>query len=249
MSLWPVPQKRADRLALAKSYPYRIPEESFLYVDGKTWALDGFDGRDVAGRTPVLAVGSNQSPDQLRRKFGGFATSVVIPVTRAWLADFDVVFASHVTRYGSIPGNLWPMQGMRVRLSINWLTHDQLAHMHGSEIAGENYVYARLPDIDLSITDGPLLNNVFAHVSRHGAMNVDGKPAGLSALAAEGRPHRALDQAAALGFLRDQVALATELDEFILQGIADKDARRGRTEFLRRAALPFDWPRLEIVER
>jgi hypothetical protein len=58
-----------------------------------------------------------------------------------------------------------------------------------------------------------------------------------------------LDQPAALTFLRDQVEPAAELDEFILQGVADKDARRERTDFLRRAALPFHWPRLEIVER
>jgi hypothetical protein len=249
MSLWPVPADRAARLALAKSYPFWIPEHSYLYVDGKVWSLDGFDARDVTGRTPVLAVGSNQSPDQLRRKFGGFATSLVIPVTRAWLADFDVVFATHVTRYGAIPGNLWPVPGMRVRLSINWVTQDQLTHMHESEIAGENYVYARLPGIDLSIIDGPRLDSAFAYVSRHGAMNVDGKPAGLAALAAEGRPHRALDQAAALARLRDEMAPAADLDEFILQGVADKDVRRQRTEFLRRAALPFHWPKLEIAER
>src|SRR3546814_12837230 len=74
-----------------------------------------------------------------------------MPGPRAWLADFDVVYATHITRDGSIPGNLFPTPGARVRLSVTWLDAEQLAAMHATEIAGEHYVFGRLGAVELAI--------------------------------------------------------------------------------------------------
>jgi hypothetical protein len=105
-TLWPVPTGRAERLALARAYPFAIPEGSYLLDGGAIRPPASLDGVDLAQRVPVLAVGSNQAQDHLRRKFAQMASPLRLPVTRAWLDDFDVVYATHVTRYGSIPGNL-----------------------------------------------------------------------------------------------------------------------------------------------
>jgi len=50
---------------------------------------------------PVLAVGSNGSPQQLARKFppAKFPNGVLIPVVRAVLEDFDVVYAPLLAAY------------------------------------------------------------------------------------------------------------------------------------------------------
>lgn len=57
--------------------------------------------------TAVLAIGSNGSPEQLARKFqqSRFPGRVLIPVVRAVLEDFDVVYAPLIAAYGSCPGN------------------------------------------------------------------------------------------------------------------------------------------------
>lgn len=60
-------------------------------------------------RTPVLAIGSNGAPEQLGRKFqpSRFPTGVVIPVLKAVLWDFDVVYAPVIAAYGSCAGLLF----------------------------------------------------------------------------------------------------------------------------------------------
>lgn len=55
---------------------------------------------------PVLAIGSNGSPQQLARKFPAsrFPDGVLIPVVRAVLEDFDVVYAPLLAAYGAVAG-------------------------------------------------------------------------------------------------------------------------------------------------
>ncbi|WP_119462151.1 hypothetical protein [Rhodospirillaceae bacterium SYSU D60014] len=248
MTLWPVPNGAAERLALAKGYPFFIPEESYLLADGAVRPLPALDDPVFAGRTPVLAVGSNQSPDQLRRKFAHFPPPARIPVTRAWLADFDVVYATHITRYGSIPGNLFPTPGARVRLSVTWLDAEQLAAMHATEIAGEHYVFGRLGAVELAIDNGPMLRQVHGYVSLQGCLREDDAPVGLAAIRAEGRPYPGLPQEAMLELLRRRCASPLALDDFILALVTDPDLRDACTQRLRADGLPFAWTHLDVVE-
>ena len=55
---------------------------------------------------PVLAIGSNGSPQQLARKFppSKFPDGVLIPVVRAVLEGFDVVYAPLLAAYGACAG-------------------------------------------------------------------------------------------------------------------------------------------------
>lgn len=57
------------------------------------------------GRTAVLAYGSNASPLQLARKFPAADfkdEDALIPVVRGTLADFDVVYAAHISSCESV---------------------------------------------------------------------------------------------------------------------------------------------------
>ena len=245
--LWPVPQDRAERLALATSYPFAIPEHSYLFFDGAVLPLPAAE--DLRDRTPVLAVGSNQSPDQLRRKFAQLKGSVRCPVTRCWLEGFDVVYATHVTRYGAIPGNLHPAPGARVRLSVTWLDPDQLAVMHATELTGENYVFTRLEGAALRLEGGKRLDDVLAYVSLEGALNRDGRPIGLAAVEAEARPHPAVSQADALALLHARAGMGASIEDMIIAAINEPAERRRLTEILRRDAIAADWKSLTILER
>jgi len=75
----------------ACGYPYQIEARSYVIANGGHVVVDHDDHlEDLKNRRPVLAVGSNMSPQQLARKFpaphGG-----TIPVTRIQLLDFDSV--------------------------------------------------------------------------------------------------------------------------------------------------------------
>lgn len=245
--VWAVPEDRAARLALARAYPFAFPDHSLLFEGGLARPLDDL-APFVAGRTAVLAVGSNQSPEQLARKYAHLP-GTVIPLTRVWLDDFDVVYATHVTRYGAIPGNLHPAPGARVRLSITWLDDDQLRVMHATEIAGENYVFARLDRVRLTVDGGMTLDSVHAYVSLHGSLCHAGAAIGLAAIRAENRPHGALTQDEALALLAARAGHGGDLDDFIHEAIAEPATRDARTALLRRDALKFDWPMLTVVAR
>ena len=156
------------------SYPYAIPECSFVF-DKAGWRPAAIEAALTTGRHPVIACGSNRSPDQLARKYFDFA-AVTIPVQRAWLADFDVVYAAHITGYGSISACPMPSPGVRVEVSVTWLSDDLMARMHATEGRGHSYDYARLSGLDLVLEGGGVLDSAFAYIHRGGALTVGWRP-------------------------------------------------------------------------
>lgn len=177
-----------DKLARALGYPFDIPEHSFVYENGEVRAFEDASERD--GRIPVIACGSNRAPKQIAWKYRAEENSK-IPVERAWLADFDVVHVAHLTHYGSVAATLQHVGAMRVEVSINWLTEDQLTLMHETESIGSHYHYARLDKIDLDAEIGGRLDSAFAYATILGCLSVSGNLAGLAAVRAEGQIGRA----------------------------------------------------------
>ena len=227
-----------DRLNIAKSYPYSVPRRSYLFVDGVQRPPSPAPG---AGRTPVIACGSNRSPAQLARKFRSWPQGTEIPVTLARLADHDVVYSAHFSRYGAMPATLLPAPGVRAEVAITWLTAPQLERMHQTEGA-ENYRFVRLDGIDLETADGSRLAVAHVYWSRRGALRHNGAAVPLAAIDAAGRDVAPLDQEAALTLARDRLAPDAPLDDFILQNIACPVTRAQRTARLRRDAILIDIP-------
>ena len=110
------PDERAI-VARARDYPSPIPAESFIYSDDGPQPVIS---DSIEGRTPVLAIGSNQSPIRLSQKFG-HAPRHRIPVQRAELHGFDVVFSAHIAAYGSVPAMLQLSPGARMSIAVTWL--------------------------------------------------------------------------------------------------------------------------------
>ncbi len=232
---WPLPDAAAERLALALDYPYAAPESSYLFAEG---AEQPIAAADYAGRRPVLAHGSNRAPGQLLRKFG---TAAEIPVTYAWLAGFDVVYAAHVTRYGAVSSTLQRAPGCRVRVALTWLNEAQLARMHETEGAA-SYPFGRLEGVTLEPEEGPAAAAFECYVNAHGSLAEAGRPVGLGLLRAESRPHGARLQRDLQEALRARHHPADSLEAHVLATIADPGRRRAFAERLRAEALPLDLP-------
>ena len=117
-------------LARALLYPYPAPTGDFYMQNGSLFLVpEGIRADKLRGRIPVLGVGSNCAPLQLRRKFRkGF-----VPVTAATLHNADVVFAAHLSSYCAVPATAVASPGTRVMLNIAWLNKDQLKVMDKSE--------------------------------------------------------------------------------------------------------------------
>ena len=223
---WPLPQTAPELLRLAYGYPYDAPPGGYLLRDGQLAPLEEAVFKE---RIPVLAHGSNRAPEQLARKFpphkfpGG-----EIPVTRGWLSDHAVVYCACLTRYGACPSLLHHRPGSSARLSINWLTQDQLAFMHLTEGA---YGFGTLT-ADFQPEDGPVPDRICLYHGTHGALLLGGAPVGLSAVEGRGSalPQRR-HQRQVLGALQQLAGVDGPLDDFVLQMIRHPQAR---AQFLRR---------------
>lgn len=232
------PDPLARRLQRARGYPYPFPRDSFVY---RSSGIAPFDPALTHERTPVLAIGSNQSPERLAQKFGHDA-SHVIPVERARLDGFDVVYSAHVTRYGSIPAMLQVCAGASVSVAITWLDDTQLAIMHESEIAAANYAFAELSDVRVVLDTQRASPAALAYVSSRGSLTHDGAPVALAAIECTGRRFAAMHTHEVLERVRERVAPELEADAFIHRLLDDDAWRDAVTAALSRDAGVFSHP-------
>lgn len=242
---WKLPESEAELLRLAKSYPYEAPRTSYLFAQGAARPLTDLDhDRGLFdGRVPVIAHGSNRAPAQLARKYGPAAE---IPVSLGWLAEHDVVYSAHMTRYGAIASTLRHAPGVRARVAITWLDPDQLDRMHETE-GSETYRFGHLRRIELHLEDGSgaRLTEAGVYLGNKGCLADDHGPVGLAAVTAEGRPHKALDQEAALDLVRARHRPEMTLDQMILETVRDPERRRALVQDMAAHALPAAAPHFE----
>jgi hypothetical protein len=229
-----------DQVHHAKSYPFTIPDRSYVFVDGDMRPWDA--SFDRTGRIPVIAVGSNQSPDQLRRKFDGLS-GIAIPAERARLHDFDVVYAAHISSYGSVPATLQASPGTAVALFVLWLDEPALVRMHATE---GNYTYDRLTGIRLELESGKILDQAYVYSAKIGCLNVEDGCVSLAAIPARERTNPAFRQTDILARVRDWLEPGMALDKFVGAHIADADLRRARIAEIGHDALPLTYSRVVV---
>jgi len=189
----------------------------------------------------VLAVGSNQSPLQLARKFRG-ADWGEIPTARVHLQDFDTVYSAHVTGYGSIAATLHASPGTCVALYVNWMTSDQLAAMHQTELTSENYEFGRLEKVSLRAEAGPSLTSVCIYMGRRGAYAPEGDIIPLSEVPAVGRQYEAKSQSEILSHVSQQLTGSRVLEVFVTEATKSADTRQSYNSALARTSQAFSSP-------
>ncbi len=225
----------------AIGYPYAIPSSSYIYHNGSYDEVRGsVEFSDVAGLTPVLAVGSNQSPVQLARKFRG-PDWAPIPVSRVTLKDFDTVYSAHVTGYGSIAATLCYVPGTTVTLFVNWLDDAHLRHMHQIELGNENYEFGVLFGIDLQAETGQVLNAISLYHGLRGIYAPDGQPVPLTEVKAVNRQHTGKTQRQMLTLIKDRLQPDVSLEVFVRESATDKTVRQSRTAIIGESSLPFSY--------
>ena len=192
------PEETAAILERALAYPYAAPERSYLYRDGQAVELPE-DGPDLAGRAPLLSYGANSAPEALARKLAALPR-LEMPVLRAELDGFDVVYSAHVSPYGAVPATLLESPGTRAPIFVIHPTEEQRALLTASE-----------PNYDLVEVDG-----IAAYRSKHGCLSIDGSPVALAAVRSQGRTLPELEEPAVLERVRAQLAPEQNLEDFIL---------------------------------
>ena len=229
-----------DILYRARAYPYDSPPQSYLYQNGSV--LD-FQPDQTINRTPVLAFGSNKSPEQLRRKFGNLP-DCDIPVEYVKLHDFDIVFAAHITSYGAVPAMLQHCKGVVAKVALTWLDDQQLEMMHKTELYAANYSFGKIENILAQRDHTNDLTEVCAYIGERGHLsaNTDGHAYSIAQIPAEGRIWPATTSGDLLEMIRDRHAPDLSSDEFILNLVQNKGYRRKITEYISIDENSFIYP-------
>ncbi|MFD5648069.1 hypothetical protein [Streptomyces sp. NPDC127039] len=157
-------------------YPGAWPRESGLLDGDRLLPLDrpAYDEED--GRVPVLAIGSNASPAQLRHKMAEFGIDSPIPMVRSRVTGLDIGVSAHVSRMGYVSASPVGAPGTVRELFVLWLDAEQLAVIDASEgvpMAGGNFdrVWLPAPDVRVESGDGSVLAGAYAYVNRHGVLH------------------------------------------------------------------------------
>jgi hypothetical protein len=184
-------------LRRALEYPYATPGRSYLYRDGAAHHLPP-GGPDLAGRIPLLSYGANAAPEALARKLAPLA-GVELPVLRAELSGFDVVYSAHVSPYGAVPATLTESPGTTAPAFVLHPTAEQRVLLTASE-----------PNYDLVE-----MNGLAAYRSKHGCLSLEGSAVALAAVRSRGRTLPELDEPTLLEHVRSRIEPALNMLEFV----------------------------------
>ncbi|WP_405578003.1 hypothetical protein [Streptomyces sp. NBC_01092] len=154
-------------------YPGAWPSDSGLLVGDRLLPLDRLLYDD---RVPVLAVGSNACPGQLRHKMDEFGIVSPLPLVKARVTGLDVGVSAHVSQMGYVSASPFHAPGHVRELFLLWLDDEQLAVIDASEgvpLPDGHYGRAWLPepDVRVELADGTALPGAFAYVNRHGVLH------------------------------------------------------------------------------
>lgn len=193
-----------EQLVRALGYPWERPAGSFLLDAGGERPLAALapaerrralaELTDPAGRSPLLAIGSNAAPSVLTSKLADLEHEEDRELLglAGHLHGFDVGPAAQPALYGSLPATLFPSPGTAVAATLLWLTPAQLTRLAWSEL---NYRLGRLRARFELADGGASPDSVAVFVSRFGRFAPGGESLALAAVPARGRRATALTQA------------------------------------------------------
>lgn len=219
-------------LAHAAGYPYEAPLRSFVQLGKRTVELT--EEPDLAGRRPLLAYGANASPAILTRKLAPLPEEP-LPVLRAELAEFDVVYSAHISPYGAVSSTLQHSPGTTAPVFVAYPNEQQLAALTATE---GNYELRELGELSLRTELGATPEAVLVYISRHGCLDVDGSEVGLAAIESRQRRFPSMGEVEVLEHVRHLLAPELDLERFVESSL-DPGMAAARTTVLHGNAIPF----------
>ena len=176
----PYADRTLEALGLAEAprdhplvYPGAWPEESGLLDGDRLLPLTRLTYPD---RVPVLAVGSNACPGQLRHKMREYGLSSPIPLVKARVTGLEVGVSAHVSAMGYVSASPFRAPGHTRELFLTWLDPAQLAAVDVSEgVTAPPGAYDRVPlpaaGFRIELESGATLDGAHLYVNRRGILH------------------------------------------------------------------------------
>lgn len=160
----------------AAGYPWAVP------VPTGVIGPDGLVGQqlpppaELASRVPVVAAGSNASPQVLLGKLAG-SLGPGVPISPAVVQGLLVGHSAHVSGRGYVAAAPSRQQDASASVAVCWFDAEQLAVMDATE---PNYHRLRLPaDMPCRLPDATVLADAQIYDSVHGVLGEGGEVLGL----------------------------------------------------------------------
>jgi hypothetical protein len=221
---------------LRRSDPIPRDVQSFLEV------MEAGDrlGKDLL---PVLAAGSNASPEQLGRKLAG-NSDFAIPLLHGHVHGWSSVYSGHVTRYGAVPATLFPDTHATTRLHCLLIPRRLLRIFNESE--GPQYKLQTLPGVSfftvgLETGEQTEIVEPLAYISVRGAMRFSSglssgssfaRPLRLARLHTEGSEFASASEVQALTLLHTMTRQTTSVCQFIHRLVGDDQFRNQCNDYI-----------------
>ncbi|WP_240529584.1 hypothetical protein [Streptomyces mangrovisoli] len=162
-------------------YPGSWPARSGLLDGNRMMPLERLTHPD---RTPVLCVGSNACPAQLRHKMAESGIASPVPMVKARVTGVEIGVSAHVSLAGYVSSSPVRAPGVVRELFVLWLDERQLGVIDDSEgVCSPTGNYERRtlpsPDVRVLLENGETVPEVSAYVNRHGVLH-DGSGAPLT---------------------------------------------------------------------
>lgn len=169
------PSRRASSEVLSADVEVDVPAAGLGPGGGARLAIDealaALGSAPLAQRTPLVAVGSNASPGQLRRKFERAGIPAVVPLVWARVTGVQVAHSAHVSAPGYVPAAPVASPGTTARCLMVWVDPVQLACLDATEVS--NYRRVPMPEdleVTLELPDHPRPQGCAMYLTRRGVL-------------------------------------------------------------------------------
>ncbi|WP_454345827.1 hypothetical protein [Streptomyces albogriseolus] len=154
-------------------YPGAWPRESGLLDGDRLLPLDRWAFED---RVPVISIGSNACPAQLRHKLAESGITSPLPMVRARVSGIGIGVSAHVSLTGYVSNSPVATPKRVSELFVLWLDARQLTVIDASEgvpLPHGNFRRAWLPapDVRVELPDGSTLPGAYAYVNPRGVLH------------------------------------------------------------------------------
>jgi hypothetical protein len=129
----------------------------------------------MTSRIPVLAVGSNAAPAQIRRKLATTGKPTMVPVTAVTVHGLSVGVSAHVSKAGYVPATPVPDPSAKSQMWVTWLASEEVAAIDKTE---PNYERVLIPaTFSVELMAGQAVAGCWLYESCHGFLTEpSGKP-------------------------------------------------------------------------
>lgn len=148
-----------------EDYPWPVPASTGQVTATGFDESPALDAHLLTGRTPVVAVGSNASPQVLRDKLRAHLEAGV-PIQPVRVSGLSVGHSAHISRPGFVAAAPARTPGRNADVCLTWLTTDQLTVIDATE---PNYHRRKLPATTVLADSGPV-TGAQIYDSKHGVL-------------------------------------------------------------------------------